>query len=83
MTIRHFIDLADAMNYEYILIDALWDENLGRDKLAELVGDARDKGKGDAANDQDDAQRHSTRKQPGSRRKARLLVLGALGSVNR
>lgn len=41
---RAFIDLADAMNYEYILIDALWDENLGRDKLAELVGDARDKG---------------------------------------
>ena len=34
---RTFIDLAGAMGYEYILIDALWDANLGRPKLAELV----------------------------------------------
>jgi hypothetical protein len=34
---RTFIDLAATMGYEYILVDALWDENLGRAKLAELV----------------------------------------------
>ena len=43
---RAFIDLAAAMGYEFILIDALWDVNLGRDKLAELVADARAKGVG-------------------------------------
>lgn len=40
---RAFIDLAATMGYEYILVDALWDANLGREKLAELVGYARDK----------------------------------------
>lgn len=35
---RTFIDLAAKMGYEYILIDALWDANLGNEKLAELVG---------------------------------------------
>ena len=34
---RAFIDLAATMGYEYILVDALWDANLGRAKLAELV----------------------------------------------
>lgn len=34
---RRFIDLAATMGYEYVLIDALWDANIGRDKLAELV----------------------------------------------
>ena len=34
---RTFVDLAATMGYEYILVDALWDENLGRAKLAELV----------------------------------------------
>jgi len=38
---RTFIDLAATMGYEYILIDALWDANLGREKLAELVAYAR------------------------------------------
>ncbi len=38
---RTFIDLAGKMGYEYILIDAMWDENLGREKLAELVRYAR------------------------------------------
>lgn len=38
---RTFIDLAATMGYEYILIDALWEANLGREKLAELVADAR------------------------------------------
>jgi len=40
---RTFIDLAATMGYEYILIDALWDANLGRAKLAELVAYARSK----------------------------------------
>jgi len=32
-----FIDLAATMGYEYILIDALWDEKIGRERMAELV----------------------------------------------
>ena len=40
---RTFIDLAAAMGWEYILVDALWDENLGREKFAELVAYARAK----------------------------------------
>jgi len=32
-----FIDLAATLNCEYILIDALWDTQIGRDKMAELV----------------------------------------------
>ncbi|MDQ8183442.1 glycoside hydrolase family 97 catalytic domain-containing protein [Pelagicoccus sp. SDUM812005] len=40
---RTFIDLAADLDFEYILIDALWDRNLGRDKLAELVTYANSK----------------------------------------
>lgn len=40
---RTFIDLAAAMGWEYILVDALWEGNLGREKLAELVRYARTK----------------------------------------
>lgn len=40
---RAFIDLASAMGWEYILVDALWEGNLGRAKLAELVAYARSK----------------------------------------
>jgi hypothetical protein len=40
---RTYIDLAATMGYEYILIDALWDANIGRDKMAELVAYARSK----------------------------------------
>jgi hypothetical protein len=40
---RAFIDLAAAMGWEYILVDALWEGNLGRAKLAELVAFARAK----------------------------------------
>lgn len=40
---RTFIDLAATLGYEYILVDALWDANLGRAKLAELVAYARGK----------------------------------------
>ena len=38
---RAFIDLAATMGYEYVLIDALWENNLGRAKLAELVAYAQ------------------------------------------
>ncbi len=34
---RAYIDLAGELGYEYILIDALWDNNIGREKMAELV----------------------------------------------
>ncbi|MFC1489712.1 glycoside hydrolase family 97 catalytic domain-containing protein [Candidatus Latescibacterota bacterium] len=40
---RTFIDLASEMNLEYILIDALWDANIGREKMKELVAYARSK----------------------------------------
>lgn len=40
---RTFIDLAADLDFEYILIDALWDTNLGREKLAELVAYANSK----------------------------------------
>jgi hypothetical protein len=43
---RTFIDLASTMGWEYILIDALWDANLGREKVAELVKYARQKNVG-------------------------------------
>lgn len=43
---RTFVDLAATMGYEYILIDALWDTNIGREKLAKLVADARAKNVG-------------------------------------
>lgn len=32
-----FIDLAASLGYEYILIDALWDAQIGRERMAELV----------------------------------------------
>lgn len=39
-----YIDLAAAMGYEHILIDAWWDKNIGREKTAELVSYAKSKG---------------------------------------
>ncbi|GGH68166.1 hypothetical protein HNQ91_001509 [Filimonas zeae] len=39
-----FIDLAAKLKCEYILIDALWDVQIGRDKMAELVRYATSKG---------------------------------------
>ena len=39
-----FIDLAAAMGYEYCLVDAWWDTNIGRDKVAELSKYAQSKG---------------------------------------
>lgn len=39
-----FIDLAEAMGWNSILIDACWDTNIGYDKIEELVNIARAKG---------------------------------------
>jgi hypothetical protein len=38
-----FIDLAAALKYEYILMDALWDANLGKERLQQLVKYAQSK----------------------------------------
>lgn len=32
-----YIDLAATLKWEYILIDALWDTNIGKDKMKELI----------------------------------------------
>ena len=39
-----FIDLAATMGYEYCLVDAWWDTNIGRDRIAELSRYAQSKG---------------------------------------
>ncbi len=41
--LKAFIDLASEMSWEYTLIDAGWDRNLGREKMAELVRYARER----------------------------------------
>lgn len=41
-----FIDLAAAMDLEFILIDALWDRNIGRERMEELVKYATSKNVG-------------------------------------
>lgn len=38
---RKFIQLAADLGYEYILIDALWDEKIGRERMAQLVAEAK------------------------------------------
>lgn len=38
-----YIDLASEMGYEYILIDALWDVNIGYTKIEELIKYAKSK----------------------------------------
>ncbi|MDT0646041.1 glycoside hydrolase family 97 catalytic domain-containing protein [Zunongwangia sp. F260] len=38
-----YIDFAAEMGYEYILIDALWDQNIGYDKMEDLIEYARSK----------------------------------------
>jgi len=45
---RAFIDLASELGYEYILIDALWDEEgrIGRNRMPEMVEYARSKNVG-------------------------------------
>ena len=41
---KQFIDLAATMGYEYVLVDALWDKQIGKDKIAELSRYAQGKG---------------------------------------
>ena len=38
-----YIDLAAAMKYEYILMDALWDKNIGKEKMKDLIKYAKSK----------------------------------------
>lgn len=42
-TQRHFIDFAAAMHWKYCLIDALWDTQIGYDKVGQLVDYAKTK----------------------------------------
>ncbi|MCY0970435.1 glycoside hydrolase family 97 protein [Chryseobacterium wangxinyae] len=38
-----FIDLAEKLGYEFILIDALWDKNIGKERMKELIQYAKSK----------------------------------------
>ena len=38
-----FIDLASKLGYEYILIDALWDKNIGKERMKDLIHYAKSK----------------------------------------
>ena len=39
-----FVDLAATMGYEYVLVDALWDTQIGREKIEQLSKYAQQKG---------------------------------------
>lgn len=39
-----YIDLAATLGYEYVLIDGLWDKQIGRERMPELFNYARSKG---------------------------------------
>lgn len=41
-----FIDLATKLDYEFILIDALWDKNIGKQRMKELIQYAKSKNVG-------------------------------------
>ncbi|GEN66182.1 glycoside hydrolase family 97 protein [Chryseobacterium rhizosphaerae] len=41
-----FIDLAAALKYQFILIDALWDKNIGKDRIKELIQYAKSRNVG-------------------------------------
>lgn len=41
-----FIDLASALNFQFILMDALWDKNIGKERMKELVQYAKSKNVG-------------------------------------
>ncbi len=43
---RQFIDYAAAMRWDYCLVDALWDKQIGYDKMQELAAYARSKNVG-------------------------------------
>lgn len=38
-----YIDLANELGYEYILVDAWWNKNIGYDRMEELIGYAKSK----------------------------------------
>ncbi|UOE39518.1 glycoside hydrolase family 97 protein [Chryseobacterium oryzae] len=38
---KTFIDLASSLNYQFILIDALWDKNIGKARMKELIDYAK------------------------------------------
>ena len=39
-----YVDLAAAMNFQYVLVDNWWDTYIGREKIADLVAYAKSKG---------------------------------------
>lgn len=39
-----YVDLAAAMNFQYVLVDNWWDTNIGKEKIADLVKYAHSKG---------------------------------------
>lgn len=41
-----YVDFAAAMKYEYVLMDALWDKNIGYDRMKQLIKYAASKGVG-------------------------------------
>ena len=43
---KRYIDFSAAMGYQTVLIDALWDVQIGRDKIAELAAYGKTKGVG-------------------------------------
>lgn len=43
---KQYIDFSNTMGYETILVDALWDTQIGKDKIAELAKYGTDKGVG-------------------------------------
>ncbi|TDX10485.1 glycoside hydrolase family 97 protein [Flavobacterium sp. S87F.05.LMB.W.Kidney.N] len=43
---KQYIDFSASMGYETILVDALWDTQIGRDKIAELAAYGKQKGVG-------------------------------------
>jgi hypothetical protein len=43
---KEYIDFSNAMGYQTILIDALWDTQIGKDKIAELAKYGKTKGVG-------------------------------------
>lgn len=45
-TTKEFIDYAAQMNWDYTLIDVNWDQNIGEQKIRELVEYAKEKGIG-------------------------------------
>ena len=43
---RRYIDFSAAMGYQSVLIDAFWDQRIGRDRIAELAAYGRERGVG-------------------------------------